>query len=151
MATVIGPDAIVCYLTGAPPDLADRAAMVIDGEEDLLVPTVAIAEAGRLLVDTCGIPGNAVAEVLMKLLQRANVAVHGAELDEVLNALLMCKTARRPASFADAMVWASARSVGGKLFTGRAEQGGAPESSDRLADEPADQPSRSVRAPGLPA
>ena len=117
MATMIGADAIVCYLMGRPPDLADGAAQVIDGDDQLLIPTVAIAEAGRQLVDACGIPRAAVADALMDLLQKQNVSLHGAEPDDVLQALLMCKTTN-DLSFADAMVWASARSVGGKLFTG---------------------------------
>lgn len=122
MATVIGADVIVCYLTGEPPDLADQAAGVIDDDEDLLVPLVAIAEAGRLLVEIHRYPLSVVAEALMDLLQKANISVHGAEPDDVLQALLMCKTTD-DLSFADAMVWASAKSAAAKVLSQLAQIG----------------------------
>jgi predicted nucleic acid-binding protein len=107
---VIGADLVVCYLAGQPPDLADRAAEVIDSEELLALPPVAVAEAAEILVGCHGVSRQAAASSLIELLQKENISALGVDRDHVLEALLMSRDA--DLSFHEAMVWASAKSAG---------------------------------------
>jgi predicted nucleic acid-binding protein len=101
---------IVRYLTGDPPDLADRAAQVIDQEEDLLVSDVVIAETAYVLNSVYKVPREIVVDHLIRLLQKKNIHPFLLDKDNLLQALLLCRPSGR-VSFADALVWAAARST----------------------------------------
>jgi predicted nucleic-acid-binding protein len=71
---------------------------------------VVLAESAYVLTNVYRVPRSAVVESLIALVQKANLAVHGLDKGLVLQALLMCKPSGR-VSFADAMLWAVARSA----------------------------------------
>jgi len=105
---------VVRYLTGDPPELAERAARVIDGEEGLQVTDVVIAETAYVLMSVYGIPQSAVVDHVVAFLQKENISPFALDKGVVLQALLLCKPSGR-VSFADAMVWAAARSSESKV------------------------------------
>jgi predicted nucleic acid-binding protein len=100
---------VVRFLTGDPPDLAEQAARVIDGEEDLQVTDVVVAETAYVLTSAYRVPRSTVVDHLIDFLQKENVTPFALDKGLVLQALLLCKPSGR-VSFADAMVWAAARS-----------------------------------------
>jgi predicted nucleic acid-binding protein len=105
---------VVRYLTGDPPELAEKAAQIIDGEERLQVTDVVLAETAYVLTSVYGISRSVVVDHLIAFLQRENISPFALEKGVVLQALLLCKPSGR-VSFADAMVWAAARSSESKV------------------------------------
>ena len=105
---------VVRYLTGDPPELAEQASQIIDGEERLQVSDVVLAEAGYVLTSVYGVPREAVVDSLLAFVQKRNILPFALNKGEVLQALLLCRPSGR-VSFADAMVWAAARSSPAKL------------------------------------
>lgn len=99
---------IVRYLTGAPADLADRAADILDGETGLGVTDVVIVETAYVLLSVYEVPRHEVVDHLIALLRKSNVHPVGLTGDRMLEALLLCRPSGR-ISFADAMTWAAAR------------------------------------------
>jgi len=111
MSSLVDTSVLVCYLTGDPPDLAERAAAIVDGEEDLLITDVAIAEAAGVLTSVYGVARAKVVDGLVELLQKENLQPFRLDKIVVIEALLLCRPSGR-VSFADALIWAAAR-VGG--------------------------------------
>lgn len=109
MSGLLDTSMIVRYLTGDPPDLADVSANVIDGVAPLLVTDVVIVETAYVLMSVYEVPRAAVVDGLIALLGKANIDTFRLEKDLVLEALLLCRPSGR-VSFADALVWAAARS-----------------------------------------
>jgi len=105
---------IVRYLVEDHPALTRRAAGIIDGTRELLVTDAVIAEAAWVLTKVYLIPREAVVDELVSLLQKENVRTWGMDKGEAVQALLLCRPSGR-VSFADAMVWAAARSAGAPL------------------------------------
>lgn len=114
MSGFLDTSIVVRYLTGDPPDLADRAAEVIDREEDLQVTDVVLAETAYVLTSVYRIARDLVVDHLIALLQKENIAPFALDKSLVLQALLLCRLSGR-VSFADAMVWAAARSSSTKV------------------------------------
>jgi len=102
---------VVRYLTGDPPTLADRAAAVIDRAEDLFLTAVVLAESAHVLLSVYGIAREVVVDHLVLLVRRKNVRCFALDKGVVIQALLLCRGSGR-VSFADAMLWAAARSAG---------------------------------------
>lgn len=111
MSGFLDTSVVVRYLTGDQPEMAERAASIIDGETELYVTDVVIAETAYVLTSVYRVPREAVVDHLMDLVQKRSVVLFGLDLGLVVDALLMCRPSGR-VSFADAMVWASARSAG---------------------------------------
>ncbi len=111
MSGFLDTSMVVRYLTGDPPDLAERAAAVIDAEDDLTITDVVLAETAYVLTSVYRVPRGVVVDHLTALLQKANVTPYALDKGVVLQALLFCRPSGR-VSFADAMVWAAARSAG---------------------------------------
>jgi predicted nucleic acid-binding protein len=109
VVALLDTSVLVRYLTGDPPRLATRAARIIDGAEDLAVTDVVIAETAFVLSSVYGVSRALVVDSLVDLLQKRNLGVLHLDKGAVLHALLMCRPSNR-VSFADAMVWAAARS-----------------------------------------
>jgi predicted nucleic acid-binding protein len=105
---------IVRYLTGDPHDLAEQASRVIDFKDDLLISDVVIAETAYVLTSVYKIPREVVVDNLILFLQKINIRPFALEKDAVLQALLLCRPSGR-VSFADALVWAAARSTDEKI------------------------------------
>ncbi len=110
MAALLDTSVVVRYLTGDPPRLAARAARIIDSGESLEIPDVVIAETAFVLSSVYGVARAKLVEGLVAFLQKRNVAVVRLDKGNVIQALLMCRPSKR-VSFADAMVWAAARST----------------------------------------
>ena len=106
---------VVRYLTGDPPELAEKAAQVIDREEKLQVTPVVITETAYVLTSVYGVPRSVVVDHLVAFLQKENISPFSVDKGLVLQALLLCKPSGR-VSFADAMVWATARSSESKVI-----------------------------------
>ena len=111
MAALLDTSVVVRYLTGDPADLAEWAAGIIDTEDDLHITDVAIAETAYVLTTVYRISREIAVDHLIALIQRENISPLGLDKGVVLNGLLLCRPSGR-VSFADAMVWAAARSSG---------------------------------------
>jgi predicted nucleic acid-binding protein len=114
MSGLLDTSMLVRYLTGDPPDLAERAAQVIDQVENLQVSDVVIAETAYVLTSVYKVPREAVVDYLILFLQKSNIRPFALDKDFLLQALLLCRPSGR-VSFADALVWAAAQSTGAKV------------------------------------
>ncbi len=111
MSGLLDTSIVVRYLTGDSPELAERAARVIDVETDLVVTDVVLAETAYVLTSVYKVAREVVVDHLVAFVQKRNIRALGLEKDVVLLALLLCRPSGR-VSFADAMVWAAAHSSG---------------------------------------
>ena len=109
MSGFLDTSVVVRYLTGDPPHLAERAARIVDSREGLLLTDVVIAETAYVLTSVYRVPRQVVVDHLLSLLQKANLGTFAVPKDVVLQALWLCRSSAR-VSFADAMLWAAARS-----------------------------------------
>ena len=105
---------IVRYLIGVPEDLARRSREIIDRLDDLQIGGVALAEVAFVLTTVYRAPRREVVESLMGFLSKDNITTFGLDKDLALQALLMCRSSGR-VSFADALIWAEARSAGSEI------------------------------------
>jgi predicted nucleic acid-binding protein len=105
---------LVRYLTGDPPELAERAARIIDREENLLVTDVVVAETAYVLTSVYKIPREVVVDHLILFVQKSNIQPFVLEKDLLLQALLLCRPSGR-VSFTDALIWAAAQSTEAKV------------------------------------
>jgi predicted nucleic acid-binding protein len=108
---LIDASCLVRYLTGDPPEMADRAAEFIDGDRPLIVSELALAETAWVLESFYELPREAVVDALMALVRRSNVSLLNLSKPLALEALLMCRPSRR-ISFVDALLWGQARESG---------------------------------------
>ncbi len=114
MSGFLDTSMIVRYLTNDPPDMADKAAGIIDGEDDLYVTDVVIVETAYVLTSVYDVPRSVVVDYLITFLQKKNMVPFSLDKGNVLQSLLLCRPSAR-VSFADAMVWAAARSSGDRI------------------------------------
>ncbi|MCY4616572.1 MAG: PIN domain-containing protein [Chloroflexi bacterium] len=112
MSALLDTSVIVRYLTGDPPDSAQASAEIIDGEEELLVTDVVIAETAYVLTSVYRAPRETVVDHLIGFLSKANIDTFRLDKGVVLEALLLARPSSR-VSFGDALVWAAARSQPG--------------------------------------
>lgn len=117
MTALLDTSVLIRYLTGDPPQQAERAAALIDSDTPLAVPVVALAETAYVLTTVYGLDRAAVVDALVGLLARANVRVHDLPGDDAVEALLLCRPSGR-ISFADALIWAATRGTSERqIFT----------------------------------
>lgn len=114
MSGFLDTSIVVRYLTGDPPEMAEQAAQVIDGRDNLQVTDVVLAETAYVLTSMYQVPRNMVVDHLVALLQKENISPFALDKGLVLQGLLMCRPSGR-VSFADAMIWAAARSAGSRI------------------------------------
>jgi predicted nucleic acid-binding protein len=110
VSALLDTSVVVRYLTGEPPEAAAQAAAIIDSPEQLTLPEVALAEVGFVLGSVYGVGREAIVDALVALLRRENITPYCVTKDDALEALLMCRPSAR-VSFADALIWAAARST----------------------------------------
>jgi predicted nucleic acid-binding protein len=108
MSAYVDTSIIVRYLTGDPPSLANEAAKIIDGEEELLVTDLVLAETAYVLESVYRVPRPVIADHLVAFSMKENINVPGIEKDLLVHALHLCKPSSR-VSWADALIWAAAR------------------------------------------
>ncbi len=99
---------VVRYLTNDPPDMAARAARLIDSEAELLLTDGILGEAAYVLLKRYGVPRAVVVDNLIALVRKRNVTVWRVEKDIAIQALQLCRPSGR-VSFADALLWSIAR------------------------------------------
>ena len=114
MSGFLDTSMVVRYLTGDPPELGERAGQIIDGKEGLQVTDIVLAETAYVLTSVYRVPRDIVVDHLIAFLQKQNITPFALDKGLVLQALLLCRPSGR-ISFADAMVWAAARSAGSKV------------------------------------
>lgn len=114
MTGLLDTSMIVRYLTGDPPPLADQAARVIDQVPELTLPAVALVETAYVLTSSYKVPRATVVDTLSLFIQKRNIQIFALEKEVVLQALLLCSPSGL-VSFADAMIWAAARSGESKV------------------------------------
>jgi predicted nucleic acid-binding protein len=102
---------IARYLVGDEPTMAARAAALIDSDRHLRISVIVLAELGFLLTRFYRIDRSRVVDTLVSLLGRANIEAHEVPTDLAVEALRLCAPSGR-VSFADAMLWATARCAG---------------------------------------
>jgi predicted nucleic acid-binding protein len=111
VAGILDTNVVVRYLIGDSPDLAAAATAIVDSEEDLYFPGVAIAETAYVLSSVYSVPREVIVDHLVEFIQKRNVKPLEFDKAVAIQALLLCRESSR-VSFADAMVWAAARASG---------------------------------------
>ncbi len=109
MTAFLDTNIVVRYLTGDPPNMARRAAKVIDTTNELLVTDVVLMETAYVLMENYHVPSERVMDLLAALITRHNVSVFALDKTLVLEALELCRPSGR-ISIPGALVWAAARS-----------------------------------------
>jgi predicted nucleic-acid-binding protein len=109
MSSLVETSVVVRYLVQDQPQMAQRAAEIIEGPDDLVVTDVVLLETAHVLRSVYNVARDLIVDTLVAFVSRRNIAVLGLEKDLVLQALLLCRPSGR-VSFGDALVWAAARS-----------------------------------------
>lgn len=110
---MIGVDTsvIVRYLVGAPEAQAERAAALMDGEQELGVSVIALVETAHVLCTQYAVPRPDVVDTLIDLVTRENLTTLELSKPDVLEALVNARSF--PSSpIPDALIVAAARSSG---------------------------------------
>lgn len=110
MPRFVESSVLVRYLTADPPEMAERAARLIDSDTELYVTETIIAETAHVLRRLYGVAREDLADLLVRLLHRQNILVHGLEKSSVITAILLTRPSGR-ISVPDALIWAVARGV----------------------------------------
>jgi len=116
LSGLLDASVLVRYLTGDPPEDADEAARIIESEEFREIAPVTLAEVGFVLTSVYKVPRDKAVDELVRLLQKRNLSVIGLDKGLALQALLLCRPSGR-VSFADALVWATARATTSPVYT----------------------------------
>lgn len=111
MSAFVDTSVLVRYLTGDPPEMLPAARRIVDETESLVLTGVVLAETAFVLQSFYRVPRQHIVDTLVELLRKSNLRTHGMDKDVVIHAVLLCRPSGR-VSFADAMLWAAARSVG---------------------------------------
>ena len=116
MIAFLDTSVLVRYLTGEPPDQAERAGELIESDQEVRVPVIALVETAYVLTSVYGVERARVVDVLVDLLARANVTTHELPRERAAEALSLCRHSGR-VSFADALIWAAASTIDAEVFT----------------------------------
>ena len=82
---------MVRYLVGTPAAQARRASALVDGDEDLAVSMVALAEVAHVLRTQYEVEQRDIIDALIGLIQRENVRVLGIRTVHVVDALVRAR------------------------------------------------------------
>jgi predicted nucleic acid-binding protein len=107
---------VVRYITGDPPDEAALAARVVEGEEDVTLTDVVIAETAFVLSRNYRHERAEVVDALAGLVGRENVRTWPVDKGSVLNALALSRPSGR-VSIPDGLTWAAARHLALSVVT----------------------------------
>ena len=102
---------LVRYFVQDHPVRGPAAQRLLDGETEIAVSLVAVAETAFVLARNYGVPREEVVDSLVDLLRKRNVHVIGVDKALAAAALLMCRPSGR-VSFADALINADTRGHG---------------------------------------
>jgi predicted nucleic acid-binding protein len=98
-------------LTDDPPEMAARAAAIIDSERQLVLSEMVVLETAYVLTSFYRVPRSQVVDALLDLVQRSNLRLANLAKPRALAALSMCRDSAR-CSFTDALLWAQALDSG---------------------------------------
>lgn len=102
---------VVRYLVGTPADHADRAVGLIDGEAQIGISLVALAETAHVLRSFYRMSRQDLVEVLIDLMTKANVTPLEVSKSDVIDALVRAR-AFKSSPITDALIAAIARAYG---------------------------------------
>ena len=102
---------MVRYITGDLEGLAQAAIDIVDGEQELWITDVVLAEASYVLSSVYQLSRALIVGQLIEFVQKQNIIVYAISKGLLIQALLMCRPSGR-VSLADALIWAAARSSG---------------------------------------
>lgn len=102
---------VIRYLMNDNQALAERAEQIITSDLTLWLTGGTLAEIAYVLTRVYDIPREVVVDELIKLIRRPNIRTEGLDLTFTIQALEFCRPSGR-VSFADALLWAAARSAG---------------------------------------
>lgn len=102
---------VVRYLVGTPVDQAQRAARLIEGEGDVAVSLLVVAETAHVLRSFYRMPRARVLDALLELVTRANVAPLEITKAEMIDALVRAR-AFESTPITDALIAAAGRAFG---------------------------------------
>jgi predicted nucleic-acid-binding protein len=77
MPRFVETSVLIRYLTADPPEMAQRAARLIETDDDLSVTDTILVETAHVLRRLYGVAREDVADLLVRLLRRRNILVHG--------------------------------------------------------------------------
>lgn len=106
---------VIRYLVNDDRVLAERAQRIIVSPAELTLTDGTLGEIAHVLTRVYGIPRAAVVDELILLIRRPNVRLHALDLMITIQALELCRPSGR-VSFADALLWAAARSAGATVI-----------------------------------
>ncbi len=114
---LVDTSVVVRYLTGDVPELAERAAGLLDSPDPVTLHSIVLAEAAFVLEKVYELPRADVVDALVEFLQKKNLRLLDLPKEEAILALLVARPSRR-VSYTDALLWALARSHGARrLYT----------------------------------
>ena len=109
MTALLDTNIIVRYLTGDNSELSVLARGIIDEADDLLIPSLVLAEVAFVLSSFYRVPRERLVDQLLQLIRRSNLSILAMEKPLAIQALMLCRPSGR-VSFVDALTWAHARS-----------------------------------------
>ena len=110
MSALLDTSVLVRYLSGDPPQMLPVAIEIVEGQRDLWVSSVALAETAHVLMSFYRIGRSMAIESLAALVQRANIKPLNMDKALLIQALLKALPSGR-VSVPDALIWAEARSA----------------------------------------
>ncbi len=114
---LVDTSVVVRYLTGDVPELAERAARLLDGSGPVALHSIVLVETAFVLEKVYEVPRADVVDVLVALLQKKNLRLLDLPKEEAILALLLARPSGR-VSYADALLWAAAKNHGAeRLYT----------------------------------
>ena len=117
MSALLDTSVIVRYITGDSALLSELSALIVDGDEQLVVTDVMLAESWFVLTRVYGLSRTAAVDQLIALVRKPNIETYPLDgKDLVIEALLLCRPSGR-FSIADALLWATARMRGEPVRT----------------------------------
>lgn len=115
MSGFLETSVIVRYMTRDDAELAQAAVGLIDSDIELYVSAAIVAEVAHVLRRVYAVPRPVIVDRLVDFLRKQNISTSGVRKDLAIDGLLMCRPSGR-VSFADAMIWAEARSAGHEVI-----------------------------------
>ncbi len=102
---------VVRYVVGTPTDEAERAARLLDGDSEIAVSLVVIAETAHVLRSFYRISRGEIVDILIDLMTKANVAPLEISKPDVIDALVRAR-AFESSPITDALIAATAKANG---------------------------------------
>jgi predicted nucleic acid-binding protein len=91
--------------------MLEAAKRIIDKSDELIITDVALAETAFVLTSFYKVSRAVTVDSLVELIQKKTIRLFGMDKNIAIQALLLCRPSAR-VSFADALIWAVARSQG---------------------------------------